>query len=239
MHKRKNKDGLYEVVKRYFEPSAGQIPVLLVDTGTLIDFEERAKEEKSREAPHRIAGKLFNDIGSLASYVVFPRGIYDEIVEHHCKSKKNGKSEIGEETCNLVRDYSANSEKILEATRFDYHYSEPYKNEVDKLQELVEHLHREVNGDIRGGKKIDRDPISQNDLELLNTAIRFAVKSLFEFRLRQEESGDVASDIEGTYRIAVVSPDSHIYRPLNALITRAEGVSYRDYLQAFNPREYN
>ncbi len=239
MSKAKSKNELYEVIHNYFQPSAGQIPVLIVDTGTLIDLEEIAKQKRSGEAPHKIAGKFFSNLGNMADYVIFTRGIYNEVMEHGCKGRKNGRSEIGKEICDLTERYHHGSKCLLEELNFDYHYSESYHVEVDKLQEIIKSLHEEVNGGKKGGKKVNgKDPISENDLELVNSAIKLAVKSLFEFRLRQEKSGDVPSAIGGTYRTAVISPDSHIYRPINAFITRPEGVSYRDYLQAFNPREY-
>lgn len=233
--RRKSKNELVEVLKGYFSPSAGQVPVLLVDTGALIDLEERAREERSG-APHKVAAELFKELGSLAEYTLFPVGIYNEIEQHHLKSRKNGRPEIGNEMYEAVRQYRESSSELLGRVQFDYFYSELYKNEVDRLQEAVNGIHREVNS----AKKVaGKDSISENDLELINTALRLSVKSAFEFRLHQKNEGDVPDAIEGTYRVAVVSPDSHIYKPLNTLITRPEGVSYRDYLQAFNTREYS
>lgn len=239
MVRRKSKNELVEVIDKYFKPSAGQIPVLIVDTGALIDFEEQARGIKSLEAPHKIAGRLFKNIGNLADNVVFPRGIYSEIMDHYCSSKKNGKKEIGDEIFRLVESYKEKSEFLLENVGFDYHYSESYRLEADRLNEFVKLIHGEVNDGRKGGKKLyGKDPISENDLELLNVAIKLSIKSLFEFRLHQQESGDVPSAMKGTYRIAVLSPDSHVYKPINTFITSSEGISYRDYLQAFNPREY-
>lgn len=237
--KKRNIQGLLNVIDKYFNPSAGQVPILMIDTGTLIDLEEYAKRSGFHRAPHKTAGEFFSQVCDLARCVVFPRGVYREIEEHHSKSFKNGKPEIGKEIYDIACAYNEVSKDLLEETAFLYHYSVPYRDEVNKLQEIVEILHREVNGGRKGEKKVNgKDPISNNDLEFLNSAVRLGVKSLFQFRLNQNESGDMPAAIDGTYRIAVLSPDSHIYKPLNIFITRPEGVSYRDYLQAFNPREY-
>ena len=240
MSKRKKINrGLVGVLDRYFHPSAGQVPVLVMDTGFLIDLEEQARDLRAG-APHEVAGEMLAEVGNLAQYVVIPQGIHTEITAHHLNTRKNGKLEIGKEIYSHVQRYAETSRGLVDDLAYDYHYFDSYREEVDKLQAVIEMLHKEVNGGRKGEKKTNgKDPISKNDLDLINTALRFAVKSAFKFRQYKTEKGDEPHAMKGTYRIAVLSPDCHIYKPINTLTTREEGVSYRDYLQAFNTRDYD
>ncbi len=236
MKSRRKKIELGDALENYFSPSIGQIPITIIDTSTVIDL-----EEKSRDLSHRASGELasalLEDLAKLSHYVVIPDNILYEIKRHHLNGTKNGRPEISRALYDSICGHAASSEKIIvDAGKF-LEFNRAYSETFENLSFLAEKLHDEIN-EGKKLKKIRRDPISTADLELINLSLKLAVKSSAHLDKKVAEKGDVPDVLKDTYRIAVLSADSHIYKPINKILETSEGLNYRNYLFAFNTREY-
>jgi len=236
MVSRRKKMELGDTLENYFRPSIGQIPVIIIDTSTVIDLEEKSRD-LSQRASGELASALLEDLAKLSRYVVVPENILNEISMHHTRGVKNGRPEISRRLYDSICKYAASSKKIIvEADEFLVSHS-LYSEIFESLCSLAKKLHDEIN-EGKKLKKIKRDPISTADLELINISLKLAVKSSAYLHDKIKEKGDVPEVLKDTYRIATLSADSHVYRPINHLLETPEGLRYRDYLFAFNTRGY-
>ena len=88
---------LLPTLDAYFNPSAGQIPLILLDAGTIIDLEVEHKEDRSSNK----SNLFLNRLRGLAS-IVIPESILNEVTNHHLTVSLNGKPEISKDVYGLV-----------------------------------------------------------------------------------------------------------------------------------------
>ena len=231
--KNAKKNNLIHTLEQYFSPSAGQTPLVLLDAGTIIDLEIQYKKDRSIKNESIL---FLNRLQDLAT-IVIPKGILSEIESHHQNFRLNDRPEISGHVYGILLNSSQQSRHIIDSAEELYKQNPEVTTLVDTLRYRVREINQEVNRG-RKSKKTHYDKISGNDLSLTDLAVKLAVQSSFLLHKRVEVEGDVPNVLEGTHRIAVLSSDSHIYKPINELMRCEEGIRYRDYLMAFNTREY-
>lgn len=235
MSKKRKRIELGYALDNYFSPNVGQIPIMIVDTSTIIDLEEKARGFNSHAA-EKVASALLTDITKLARYIVIPKNIFNEIEKNHRQRTKNSRPLIGKEIYNQVLAYIKDSREFVSQTDEFFKKSQIHTGIFNKLKERLKELNGEINYG-KKGKKIKDDPMSEADMNVMESAIKFAIKSSAYLESRIE--AQYQNLVEGTYRVAVLSGDSHIYRPLKRIIEIPEGLRYRDYILALNTRAYS
>jgi hypothetical protein len=234
--KSRKKPSLLKMLDRYFHPSAGQIPVLFIDCSTIIDLERASWNpqltKELGDPSYEVVGNTFSYIKDVSRNIVFTPGIFDEIYHHHKHVRINGRGEISDPLYHLVAANIENSDRILaEVDRYR-------ESEVDVVIDLLERL-KCANGVVNRGKKTLKDPISETDLKLLESVVSLAALSSQMAHDRLLKEGDSPEIIGSTYRIGVLSGDSHIYGTLLKFVNNDEmGIRYKDYLHAFNSRDF-
>ena len=233
---KRTKIELGDALERYFRPYIGQVPIMIVDTSTIIDLEEKAKRFSTRSFGE-VAKILLTDLAKSIKHFIVPSRVLKEVGDHHKYCIKNGRPEISREMYAAICNYAKESRDIVNKTEEFFRTSSPYSAIFDDLELLAKNLHNEINCG-KKEKKIKRDPLSDTDMEVITLSFKFAIKSSACLDEKVAEKGDVPDVLKGTCRIAVLSADSHIYRPINKILETSAGLNYRNYLFAFNTRDY-
>ena len=236
MVKERRKIELGDALERYFKPNIGPIPIMIVDTSTIIDLEEKARGFSTR-AYGKVASVLLSDLAKPINYVIIPQEVMHETENHHRHSIKNGRPEISKEMYASLLGYASHSKNLIDETKEFFKDSKEHSEIFKNLESLAKNLHKEIN-EGKKKKKTERDPLSETDMGVIGLSLKFAIKSSAHLHEEVSEKGEIPEVLRGTYRIAVLSADSHIYKPINKILETSEGFPYRDYLFAFNTREY-
>src|SRR3989344_610788 len=217
----------------YFNPSAGQIPVLFLDSSAVIDIERIVRmPEITKTYPHpsQSASLILSGLEQVSGTLAFCPEILYEIRTHHQNHRINGRREISDGVMTFINSRIHRSKQVTDVSQTfldvddDAHYA---------LKQSVYDACLVANK----GKKTDIDAISFPDFRLLMHVVSLAAHSSRLARQRVQQLGNVPGIIEGTYRLGLLSSDSHIYRTLDHFLDHDErGIRFKDYLQPFNAR---
>jgi hypothetical protein len=229
---------LYSILDSFFSANFGDRgkieydPIIILDTSAVIDIEKFFVRNK-RDTAVSCFDKIAQVVGN-ATFIV-PKCVYAEIGEHHKHHKVGKRKEISNETYGFITSCyqeTGNQDALIN----------PLVTIADDLRYLIRSLYFENIDE----KKLNRDPISCADWDLVDQAIYLArisemyLGKTLDQRVSLEDSPkNVDLDkVPNPFKIAVLSSDKHIYFPLELLLESPEGIKYNSLLKPINLRNY-
>jgi hypothetical protein len=186
---------------------------VFLDAGAIIDFEREIDMWRIKDK--KVNSSTFYD--SLLSYgfpIFVTPGVMTEVGIHHRNHRLNGKSEISCDTYDFAEYFSRHYDAFLkqakptiplDQVRYDSYWASQFAFD-------------------EGHKKREIDPISDNDLELVSSAVwakncrvlsHDPTAKVFDYNSKVVE------------RIAVLSPDDHVLQTIKVLNDQDPEISDR------------
>jgi hypothetical protein len=161
-------EALVDIIKS----GAGTNPVVILDTGAVIHFEDRIRNYKSRDSSITATQWYSPLLSSLNVYVT--ESVIGEICRHHDSHVVNGNREICDETFEIVKQLHGKYCKFLKELVFGIKDFEKARYDVHNAGEIARILRARHHP-----KKAGKEGLSITDKEVLETALllRYAGRS--------------------------------------------------------------
>jgi len=262
------KPNIYEYIESYFNGSTslGMKPLIILDTCAIIDFESATR--KQINFGYRRGHEFINKLSSLVNNTSFiiPDNIMCEI-EFHKNCQISGTPEISEKTYSLLNAFAKNipEDVKLYVEKANQMYEMPEitfsrithpriisgitpritsenRTVITSSSNLdtnlyLAHWFLKLNMANLTTKKTVLDVISEPDMDLIRSALTIAHYSLDKFKSNQEQK--LHKLLKGTYKIALLTSDAHVYTTLNELSREAKFAHLKEYLNPINIRKYD
>jgi hypothetical protein len=161
-----------------------------------------------------------------------PQEIKNEVSEHHNYHTYRGSPEISHRTLEKVSRCASEMQDLI-----NYQIPKGIDKRLNQSQseDALRYILRGIHHQNFSGKKLIDDPISANDWQVIDWAARLGSYSRCLFDDNRLE----ANPLLGTFKIAVLASDSHIYRTIDKAFDDPEAVGLSDYVRTINPRRYS
>ncbi len=219
------KPDLFEFLRRYYAlaPLLEMNPILVLDTSAIIDLERAFQKQYGLRKSYRFLEQLKRTAGGIE--LIIPVKIKEEIRDHALTCTINGRPEIAPDTFERLQrlpDRYAPLEAFV---------AEQYQR-LDQARYFLRQMHY---AHIEG-KKCTRDPISQSDWEVIDTAISLGVFAEDKFTSNSLQQKN--NYFHSCPKISVLSADYHIIWTIERAFQEPEGVEVENYLKAVDVRDY-